>query len=204
MLEFTSGLVSFLTPGVFLFSILFGVLFPKLGRTSRINWIQFSVFLGLAFLFINSFFFLFGPQTLSNPYGLIFFIKIGGILLTLWFLNASNLIKHQRIKGIVDSIFRAIGAPICGLVLFVISMASMGPILASIILSSMNQMDGSNVVYSVFLFSIGAILPVGLTFAGGILINKKFRDHPNWKATQTVMAVLLLLVCFRVFAYSTL
>lgn len=189
-----SGLISVLTPGVFLFLVTTAFLFERLESSSRqgkINVVLFSIFTVIIYVFVISE--VIKTDSLTNNSSYILLLDYFLIAFLLWVLSSFfpkyQLIHTERWK----QFFRFLGLLVLSCKLVLVSLSSAGPILGVILISNVAVEDLPNIYGSLLGFSVGLVIPFIIVLW---LVSKKhntLRGKKWWRTSQQITVGILLL-----------
>ncbi len=190
------GLISVLTPLVFPFLIIIPVIFEKLGKSQKqhkSNIFFFGCLTITFFVVIMNIFFQAEDMNMivedRRPETVLSFMQI---IFLIWFLLSffKPFEKLHQTPWLL--IFSMIGIVVLSCKLALISMATAGPIIGSIIISEVTNNDATNVIRPLLGFSIGLIIPFMIV---QYFIQRHYQNLSSkkwWKILQISVAVYLI------------
>ena len=188
-----SGLVSVLTPGVFLFLLVTVVLFERIEYSStqrKINPLLFSLFSVLIAVFLI-------PEiiesgNLNDDSSYILLLDLLQITFLLWILSSFSA-KYQLFHTQAwKQFFRFLGLLILSWRLVLVSLSSAGPILGAILIYNPETEEFPNTYGALLGFSIGLIIPFIVVLWLVSTKHHSLRSKSWWRMTQLITAGVLL------------
>ncbi len=182
------GVISFITPFSFLFSLIFFFGFSHFGKSWGRFILNFALFGCTVVLSYFSYLSVISPAS-NLPFWAMPVIPISCSVLVLWYFRIHHRLSNDRLMQSINELIYILSPILLGFLFSGLTLDSLSPIIVSIIFESM--MTESNIYVRLTPYIIGLLFPMFIVSMLGVIIMRN-QSERKWDKVSGIIAGSLL------------